>query len=80
MATSEPAVDAAGVSAAAAMLGTVGEFYYIFAILDGAEFEDARQADNPRTVNTSKARGVKALLEGLHGFPEKMNTSACMKF
>lgn len=80
MVTAEPGVDAGGVGAAATMLGTVGELDDVLAILDGAKFENARQADDARAVNAGEAGRVEALLEGLHGFAQKMSSRPGVEF
>lgn len=63
-------MDAGGVGPAATMLGAIGELDHILAILDRAEFKDARQANNPRTVNPSKPGWIEPLLKRFHSFTE----------
>jgi hypothetical protein len=76
----EPGIDAGGVGAAATMLGAIGELDDICVILDSAEFKDARQADNPRTVNTGKPGGIEAQLKRLHSFAKQMNPCSRVEF
>lgn len=80
MTNAEPSLDAVNVGAAATMLGAVGELDDVLAILDGAKFEDARQADNARAVNAGEAGRVETLLKRLHGFAQKMSSSARVEF
>jgi hypothetical protein len=62
------------------MLGAVGELDDVLTILHGAKFENARQADNARAVNADEAGRVETLLKRLHGFAQKMNSSARVEF
>lgn len=80
MTTAEPGLDAGNVGAAATMPGAVGELDDVLAILDGAKFENARQAANARAVNADEGGGVETLLKRLHGFAQKMSSSARVEF
>lgn len=62
------------------MLGAVGELDDVFAILDGAKFENSPQAHNARAMNAGEAGGVETLLERLHGFAEKMSSRSGVEF
>ena len=62
------------------MLRAIGELNDIFAILDRAEFENVRQADNSRAMNTNKAAWIQPLFKGLHGFPQEMSPRPGMQF
>jgi len=52
----------------------------MFAVAEGAEFEDAGGTDDAGPVDAQEFGGVQFSLEGVHGFADEMGAAAEVQF